>query len=220
MVSENNRRQWINDSLGAILLLPLDVANRRRDAAIRSCKTTTLPMDDLYSIYIITLVYVAILIPFTTFWYESDFDATISQSCTTVHFGSSCLPYSLVLYLCWYYTIRGFFNHLGNEWDDVAHKPEEGMGMNKCIVQIQIRRALRTFRTRRHQHLLPLQRRKFRSYHEIVDVRRFVSCLCSCVDVFRRLVFIRSVRGNRHGCKPNRFRDSIYPKTEENHRQI
>ena len=67
---------------GAILLLPLDVANRAScDASVSlSACETTLPMDEIwYSIYIITLVYVAILIPFTTFWYESDFDATLSQ---------------------------------------------------------------------------------------------------------------------------------------------
>ena len=40
----------------------------------------TLPMDQIwYAIYLTTLVYVVILIPFTMFWYESDFDAKIGE---------------------------------------------------------------------------------------------------------------------------------------------
>ena len=94
---------------GAILLLPLDVANRAScDASVSlSACETTLPMDEIwYSIYIITLVYVAILIPFTTFWYESDFDATLSQKLYNSLFWvvMSAIFVSLVLFLCWYYT--------------------------------------------------------------------------------------------------------------------
>ena len=60
------------------------------------------------------------------------------KSCTTVHFGSSCLPYSssLVLFLCWYYTGYADFSITsvtsGAGMMLLEHL-EEGMGMNKCI---------------------------------------------------------------------------------------
>ena len=124
---------------GAILLLPLDVANRAAcDASVSlsACKTT-LPMDEIwYSIYIITLVYVAILIPFTTFWYESDFDATISQKLYNSSFWvvMSAIFVSLVLYLCWYYTGYADFSITSvTSGMMLLTNLEEGMGMNKCI---------------------------------------------------------------------------------------
>jgi LMBR1 domain-containing protein 1 len=67
----------------------------------------TLPMDELwYSVYIITLIYCAILIPFTTFWYESDFDATVAQKIwnSSFYVVMSAVFVALVLFLCWYYT--------------------------------------------------------------------------------------------------------------------
>ena len=124
---------------GAILLLPLDVANRAAcDASVSlsACKTT-LPMDEIwYSIYIITLVYVAILIPFTTFWYESDFDATISQKLYNSSFWvvMSAIFVSLVLFLCWYYTGYADFSITSVTSGMMLLKYlEDDMGMNKCI---------------------------------------------------------------------------------------
>tara|TARA_B100000073_G_C23723201_1_gene568354 strand:+ start:622 stop:2079 length:1458 start_codon:yes stop_codon:yes gene_type:complete len=94
-------------------------------------------MDEIwYSIYIITLVYVAILIPFTTFWYESDFDATISQKLYNSSFWvvMSAIFVSLVLYLCWYYTGYADFSITSvTSGMMLLTNLEEGMGMNKCI---------------------------------------------------------------------------------------
>ena len=59
----------------SVLMLPLDVANRNAcdQTKLLSACSYTLPMTSLWTyIYIIMIVWVAFVIPFTLFYYEAD----------------------------------------------------------------------------------------------------------------------------------------------------
>ncbi|GBG91838.1 hypothetical protein CBR_g53729 [Chara braunii] len=66
----------------SILMLPLDVANRKActNSIVTGACNLTLPMKELwFSVYIINVVLVFFVIPFSMFFYESDMDYTPTQ---------------------------------------------------------------------------------------------------------------------------------------------
>ena len=64
----------------SILLLPLDVANRAAcaDAVVLSACNFALPMLELWTaVYMMMLILIVFVVPFTLFYYEQDHDMSV-----------------------------------------------------------------------------------------------------------------------------------------------